>query len=182
MTATLPTYEIQGVHDLYLDEIQVGIRETSEEHAWIATGTQRHQEPLVEATSGGPLFLRYRPLSQDLNLLINEIKELLSECSEKGWDGYSAEPLSITAYAGALRFLQMWPPSFPTPEVVPEPDGSIGLEWYKSRGNVFIISFDGSSSLAYAGIISGTNKTRGTEVFADSIPETIQNAVARLFP
>ncbi len=56
-------------------------------------------------------------------------KETYQECSEEGWDGYGARPVTQETYDEAVRFLGALPSWLPTPEIVPEPDGDIGFEW-----------------------------------------------------
>ncbi len=105
--------------------------------------------------------------------LANELQEVLLESIQPGWDGYDAVPLSIGAYQDTLKFLRLLPTKVTQPDIVPEPDGCIGLEWYHSNGNTFIVSFNGSEILAYAGISKSQNKMHGIQVFNDSIPEII---------
>lgn len=109
------------------------------------------------------------------------LKELYRECSEENWDGYGAKPVSENSIYEACEFIQMLPSSFPMPQMLTEPSGEIGLEWYKDKRMIFAISFNGKSMITYAGIF-GSNKIHGTEYFGDSIPSIIIKNLRRLYP
>ncbi len=112
---------------------------------------------------------------------IATLEEIYKECNKPNWDGYGAKPLDKAAYNEALKLLDMIPPSFPMPEIVPEPDGGIGLEWSTGRRSIFTISLNGRSTLNYAGLF-GVDKTYGTAHFMDSLPPTIVDIIRRLYP
>jgi len=116
------------------------------------------------------------------NEMQQELNELFLECSENDWDGYDANSLIESAYFEAMRFIQSISSihSFPTPEIVPEPTGEIGFEWYKENRQVFIVSVSGKNELVYAGLF-GPNKVHGTEYFGDSLPSIIITNLKRLY-
>lgn len=107
------------------------------------------------------------------------LNELYRECSEANWDGYGAKPVSVDSIHEAFKFCQMIP-SFPMPQMLAEPSGEIGLEWYKDKKMIFVISFNGKEMITYAGIF-GSNKIHGTEYFSDSIPSVIIENLRRLY-
>lgn len=107
--------------------------------------------------------------------------ETYSDCSSENWDGYGAKPVSIDSVNEAREFISLTPSFFPKPEVVAEPSGEIGLEWYKGKDNIFAVSFDGKKTITYAGIF-GSNKTHGIEYFEGSIPSIIIENLKRLYP
>ncbi len=75
----------------------------------------------------------------------------------------------------------MIPLSFLMPEILAEPDGEIGFEWYKDKDSVFVISVSGNNIITYAGLFGTSNKTHGTEYFADELPRIILENIRRLF-
>jgi len=76
--------------------------------------------------------------------VLQSLDEVFDECSEEGWDGYDALPITKYAYIEAKRLIESLPlTSFPIPEVVPEPSGEIGLEWYREERQVFVASVSG---------------------------------------
>lgn len=118
-----------------------------------------------------------RPIEEAAESLL----ELYKDCSQPNWDGYGANPVSKDSISEALEFIQLLPSSFPVPQILAEPSGEIGLEWYKSKRLVFAISFSGKNLITYAGIF-GSNKTHGTEYFSDSIPSIVIENLRRLYP
>ncbi len=112
---------------------------------------------------------------------IERLDEVYNECSEANWDGYGAKPISHETYFEARKLLTMIPLSFLMPEILAEPDGEIGFEWYKDKDSVFVISVSGNNIITYAGLFGTSNKTHGTECFADELPRIILENIRRLF-
>lgn len=110
------------------------------------------------------------------------LKEIFEECSEEGWDGYDALPITEEAYLEAERLIKSLPiTSFiPMPEITPEPNGDIALEWSKGNRQIFIASVSGENEITYAGLF-GVNKTYGTEYFGDSLPLKLIENLRRLY-
>jgi hypothetical protein len=82
--------------------------------------------------------------------VIAEIWQLARECTEPGWDGYDAKPVPIEVVGRAVALLRALPANIPMPEVSAEPDGSIALEWHRSRHTVLSLSVGTENGLAYA--------------------------------
>ena len=136
-------------------------------------------------------------LAKNLDKQLGEMRELLAiefrlkevfdslfdiyrECSEANWDGYSASPITLKTCEEALKIIRLLPSSLPLPEIVAEPDGSIGLEWRKGQRLIFVISVDGKYRINYAGIF-GSNKTHGSEYFGEMLPSVVIENLRRLF-
>ena len=67
----------------------------------------------------------------------------------------------------------------PTPEVTPEADGEVALEWYGVNGSVFSISFGSHNLINYAGLFSGNNKVHGVENFDSIDPKIISSHIKK---
>lgn len=116
-----------------------------------------------------------------IDKVLQSLKEVFEECSEEGWDGYDALPITEEAYIETKRLIESLPlTSFPIPEVVPESSGEIGLEWYRGKHLVFTASVSGSNEIVYAGLF-GANRTHGTEYFGDLLPSVILENLKRLY-
>jgi hypothetical protein len=127
----------------------------------------------------------YRNLPKAIDwkkIALEQLNETYEECLEEDWDGYNANPISREAYLEAINFLEMLPFSLPIPDILPEPDGGIGLEWYKKGNYVFIASVSGNNTINYAGLFGESNEIHGKEYFGDSIPNVIIESIQRLFP
>lgn len=107
------------------------------------------------------------------DLALADLARLYTECRKEGWDGYSAVPISAGAYHAAVRFLWATPAAFPMPDVVPEPDGSISMEWEYGRWNALSLSIGDDSRIAYAAMLGKEKREKGSEVFDDVIPQQI---------
>jgi hypothetical protein len=103
--------------------------------------------------------------------------ETYEQCSEKNWDGHEAKPLSVLALVEATTFLEALPSWIPLPEIIPEPDGTIGMEWFGGRDRIFVVNLSGRNVVAYAGLAGKGDRAHGTKVFNDSIPPAVIEGV-----
>jgi len=114
------------------------------------------------------------------NESLQELYQLLEECSSENWDGYGAKPIDPYSFNEAERFLRALPTTVSEPEVAVDPDGEISLEWYLEPSKVFSVSIGKRNEITYAGLY-GTNKAYGREYFDDEIPKEIFDNLDRLF-
>ncbi|AOR68346.1 hypothetical protein BBJ41_12890 [Burkholderia stabilis] len=56
------------------------------------------------------------------------------EALQANWDGYDADPISEDACSAAKSFLVSLPSSFESPDLCPNPSGTISMEWESSNG------------------------------------------------
>lgn len=109
----------------------------------------------------------------------SSLEEVYEECSKENWDGYDAQPLTEDAYNEVWNFLDMIPSTLSMPEIVPEPNGAIALEWSKGRRSIFTISLSGNNIINYAGLF-GVDQTYGVAHMLDSLPSIIVENIRRL--
>ncbi len=83
---------------------------------------------------------------------ISKLRQLAIDYSQPNWDGEGAEPIDMMAVITAESFIQALPESLQMPELAPEPDGQISLDWVHSKGRVFSMSVGKSGRLSYAWI------------------------------
>ncbi len=125
--------------------------------------------------------LRKTETLRHLDEVLLSLDEVFEECSDEGWDGYEARPITEDAYNEAKRLIESLPlTSIPMPEIIPEPSGEIALEWSRGKRQVFVASVSGKKEIVYAGLF-GTNKTHGTEYFGDLLPLEIIKNIRRLY-
>lgn len=110
------------------------------------------------------------------------LTELYGECVLENWDGYGANPITLETYSEATRLLSMISSFVPMPDIVPEPDGGIGLEWYREPNFSFVISVTGENVITYAGLFGTSNETHGKECFGEQLPRIIHSHLSRLYP
>jgi hypothetical protein len=99
---------------------------------------------------------------------------------ESNWNGEDADPIPDAAIQEARAFLYSFPPTLPLPDVIPEPDGYLGLEWYRHKRLLYVVSFNGQGVLSCSGLI-GQLKVYGTYYMDDTIPSEVLNDIARIF-
>lgn len=121
-----------------------------------------------------------------LNKVLKSLDEVFEECSEKGWDGYDARPITEDTYIEAIRLIRSLPltSSIPMPEVIPEPSGEIALEWSKGKRFTLVISASGKNEIIYAFVHIGSFgmvRTHGTEYFGDSLPLVLKENLEKLY-
>lgn len=98
------------------------------------------------------------------NDAISELWKLADECGETDWDGEDSVELDQRAVAGAVSFIWALPEGVPMPELAPEPDGSVSLDWIQSRHRIFSLSISNSDRLAFAWL-DGSDKGHGVSHF-----------------
>lgn len=119
---------------------------------------------------------------QRRNQKIDEVLDVYRQHRNSNWDGCDAEPISEGACHEAISFLNKLPSSVPMPEIIAEPDGYIGLEWYMSKWKLFVISFSGKGVISYSGLFGQNSKSHGTEPITESISPFILSNILRALP
>lgn len=84
-----------------------------------------------------------------MKAMLSEIQEILKECKDSNWDGYEAKPISKKSCDLAIDFLSLLPNDLPSPNLVPEPTGLLGLEWESDDEEIsLMISFSEESKIS----------------------------------
>lgn len=133
-------------------------------------------ESLLEAKRGSAQYLLLEQAFEELDSILNEF-------SEANWDGYEAIPIKEDAIQETKDFLSLLGSKLPAlslPEITPEGDGGIELEWYSPETGEFTLSFDGQNTITYSGIFSDTSETLGTTPFNMVIPSIIETNIQRI--
>lgn len=116
-------------------------------------------------------------LFADKAAAISQLRALETECAEEGWDGYGAAAIDLDAVVLAERFLRALPNRIPLPELAVEPDGSIELDWIRSRNRLFSVSVGRGSHLAFAWL-DGADRGHGVARFdGRNIPPRILEGI-----
>lgn len=107
---------------------------------------------------------------------------ILRECSIAGWDGYDAKPISEATCKRAEAFLNMLPSWMPAPEITPESDGELDIEWYYAPDKTFSVSLGETGPLHYAGLFGANEEVHGVTSFKDSIPKNLFTFITDVLP
>jgi hypothetical protein len=108
------------------------------------------------------------------------ILDLYDCCSKGNWDGEGAKAITSAAWRGALRLIDMFPTSFPKPEITASPDGSIVFEWYRQKDYILAVTISDEYKLHYNALF-GQAEAYGTELSQDSLPKELLDNLARLY-
>ena len=111
---------------------------------------------------------------------VDALKTIYAECAEKNWDGDGAEAISFEAYREALNFISRLPSMGQMPEIIPSPNGQIGLEWYVKKDYLLVVAISGRHSLTFASLFGSTEATSKTLPFHGAIPSDIIEMLSSL--
>jgi hypothetical protein len=95
---------------------------------------------------------------------LSQLWALAVDCGEADWDGSGASPINADAILNAQDVVRALPAGYPLPEFAAEPDGSVSLDWIKSRNQIFSVSVSAGSRLAYAWL-DGSDRGHGVAQF-----------------
>ena len=112
-----------------------------------------HSPEALEVASRQDEVLRKIETSQALFKSRNDLISGLHQLSldhKNNWDGNGALEINPFAVANAIKFIRCMPTRLPLPEICPEPDGCISLDWIKSRNQMLTISIGQQDRLAMA--------------------------------
>ena len=109
----------------------------------------------------------------------SDLARVVEGGNKPNWDRYGGQPVQSRVPQLACRFLNALPSVIPTPEVGLDPDGEISFDWIVSRDRQLTVSISPEGELNYAGIYGAAVK-HGRELFDDSVPHEIIEAIRRL--
>lgn len=108
------------------------------------------------------------------------LTEIQHPCSEADWNGEGSYALNPIAVFLVESFIRALPDSIQLPELAPEPDGSITLDWIPSRHRLFSVSISASDRLAYAWL-DGSDKGHAVARFdGERIPQKIIEGITAI--
>lgn len=141
----------------------------------VSSEAQALQKSVIEIVDTAE---RSHALFGEKAVAISQIWALANECDEGGWDGEGAEPISPLAANLAAAFIRALPAGVALPEFAPEPDGSISLDWIRSRHRLFSVSVGRNSRLAYAWL-DGTDRGHAVARFdGQLVPRRILDGIS----
>jgi len=102
-----------------------------------------------------------------------DLAALVIECSEPDWDGAGANALDVSAVLNAQNFIRALPADIPMPDLAPDPDGSISLDWIQSQHRLFSVSVGPGARIAYAWLDGGERGHAVAPFDGDTIPARV---------
>lgn len=113
---------------------------------------------------------------------VERLREVGEACSERNWGGEDEAPLAPTTIRYAEKFLELLPSRFQSPDVIPEPNGALSLEWWYSQFRSVIVAFHAEPKIEFSVLMSAENGNFGHCRFDGLIPLDVfrqLNAVSR---
>lgn len=96
---------------------------------------------------------------------LDKIYEIEGAYSNANWGGEEELPISTLSVIDSRDFLESLPTKFRSPDVIPEPNGTLAFEWRYGRYRSLIVSFQGGGNLVYSVIESSNRSNYGNEQF-----------------
>jgi hypothetical protein len=119
-------------------------------------------------------------MSGNKNAVLSDLAKLGTDYADEGWDGGNAAPIDPVAMISVRRFIYALPDDIPMPELAPEPDGSVSLDWGESKTRLFSLSIGPNNWLAFAWL-DGADKGHATAQFDGvNIPSLIVDQIRKL--
>jgi hypothetical protein len=113
--------------------------------------------------------------------LFGEKAAAISRLSELAYerDDYEAKPEPVALFM-AEQFVRALPDTVPIPEFAIEPDGSVSMDWIRSRNQMFSLSVGTNHRLAYAWL-DGADKGHGVAGFdGERIPPKVIDGIREI--
>ena len=112
--------------------------------------------------------------------LINALLLISKECCSKDWDGYGAEVISDNTLDRAFDYTVSLSPDILSPEISPEPDGELALEWYGNHESTISISVGSGDMINYSAFFPDGSCVHGSEKFDSKDKEIIEIYIRRV--
>jgi hypothetical protein len=112
--------------------------------------------------------------------LIDKAIDIYRNCSEEGWDGYDAVPVSIEALEQIYLLIISLPTWTSKPDIVPTPEGEISMEWH-TMGKQVLSVYPKEEFLIYAASLGPMNMQYGRSPFQGNWPEEILLILTKYF-
>ena len=116
--------------------------------------------------------------------ITDELYDLHSECKDRNWDGYDADPVTeenINSAKGlAMAVIEA---GLPMPEFGADPDGEVMLDWYgpnRPNRSVISMSIGPSGQIAWASALPDGSRVRGSTTFKGKLDDTIKQVIEKV--
>ena len=79
-----------------------------------------------------------------------ELFELYDGCNRPNWGGNDERRIGVAAVCAAYDFLKLLPAKYQRPDLIPEPQGAVAMEWRFGQFKSLILSFSGNGYLEFS--------------------------------
>jgi hypothetical protein len=116
-----------------------------------------------------------------LPLVAAALEQIRSDCQRENWDGPDSTPVSDATIASALNFAramyQLLPISIPPPDIVPDPDGDISVDWIINQRQLFSVSVSTRGTISFAGQFGREGGDHGWRRLDPSSPAALEESL-----
>ena len=109
-----------------------------------------------------------------------ELADVIRECSEPGWDGYGAKPVTPGAAEHMRVFLDAVPRRLPKADFSADPDGCLTAEWSVVKKILVNVSLDGEGRLCWMAFEWGEEPRCGEVDFDGDVPQKLMRLLERV--
>lgn len=111
----------------------------------------------------------------------SKLIEIYKNCRKADWDGRDALPIPRAAIAEAEQLIALIPKHYPMPDIIPEPSGEVGFEWYIGPYRVLLLSIAGDGYINYAGLYGFKDADYGSKPLTGKLNKKIVTLLEDLF-
>lgn len=127
----------------------------------------------------GIIVLNHESVTFSNLSLDDQLIDAYSEAAQPGWDGDGSMAVAPATLQLTKAFVESLPRKYQTPEIAPEPDGHVNLEWYSGKRRLLSVSVNPDGRLHWAALI-GSEDPRGSCVFLGEAPKTLLHLLRRV--
>lgn len=113
------------------------------------------------------------------SLLKSQVADIVNSYSTSNWDGEGATAVSVNAASAATALIDALPNNIFLPEVAPDVDGSISLDWNIEKNKIMSLVIS-QEKIIYATIV-GQKKFHGEVPFTYELPKEIDEILSNNF-
>lgn len=134
---------------------------------------------LVSVTSAIVGFCFYEFNVSKSTGLSGQIKEALIEADTDEWRREGNLPVTEETIHTVKSFLEELPVEYQHPDIAPEPDGHVSMEWYVNKRRLLTVSAAPGNRLYWAALIDNEDP-RGSLTLQGSVPNTVLFMLERI--
>lgn len=115
--------------------------------------------------------------------ILAEIDRVSAECGQSGWNGEdecrAIQEDSAKSAKNLVAVLDVT--RTPLPEVVPEPDGDLALEWHRDASHWLLLSFQSDGRVNYACRTGEADKATGSSRITPTFLRIVEDLLALVY-
>jgi hypothetical protein len=116
-----------------------------------------------------------------LPLATAALEQIRAECRRDDWDGPNSAPVTDMTIAATADFARamyhLLPVNVPPPDIIPEGDGDISVDWIISPSEIFSVSVSERSTVSFAGQFGREGGEHGWRRLDRSSPSALEGSL-----